>query len=76
VPVQDDGSLPRRIQRPIQTFQTQLQPHEFRDELHNGGLTWLLGSLKEDVALLQSRLSRVQIFQLFQERVAVKSLCL
>jgi hypothetical protein len=74
--VKNDGALPRRIQRPIQTFQTQLQPDEFPDELHNSGLTWLLGSLKAAVALLQSRLSRVQIFQLFQERVAMKSLCL
>jgi hypothetical protein len=53
MPVKDDGTLPRRIQRPIQTFQTQLQPDEFRDELHNSGLSWLLGSLKADVAPLQ-----------------------
>jgi hypothetical protein len=56
---QDDEALPHRTERPIQTFQTQLQPDEFRYELHNGGLTWLLGSLKAAVALLQSRLSRV-----------------
>ena len=75
MPVKDDGTLPRRIQRPIQTFQTQLQPDEFRDELHNSGLTWFLGSLKADVVPLQSRLSRMQIFQFSQERVAVKPLC-
>ena len=75
MPVKDDVTLPRRIQRSIQTFQTQLQPDEFRDELHNSGLSWLLGSLKSDVALLQGRLSRVQVFQLSQERVAVKPLC-
>lgn len=72
----NDKALPHRIQGPIQTFQTQLQPDEFRDELHNSGLSWLLGSLKADVVPLQSRLSRVQIFQLSQERVAVKCLCL
>jgi len=70
----DNAALPRRIQRPIQTFQTQLQADEFRDELHNGGLTWLLGSLKADVVPLQTGLGRVQIFQLSQERVAVKHL--
>jgi hypothetical protein len=71
-----DGALPRRIQCPIQTFQTHLQPDQFRDELHNSGLAWLLGSLKADVVPLQSGLSRVQIFQLSHKRVAVKPLCL
>ena len=75
MPVEDDGTLLRRIERPIQTFQTQLQPDEFRDELHISRLSWLLGSLKADVALLQGRLSRVQVFQRSQERVAVKPLC-
>jgi hypothetical protein len=73
---QDEEALPHRTERSIQPFQTQLQPDEFRDELHDGGLTWLLGSLKADVVPLQSGLGSLQIFQFSQERVTVRPFCL
>ena len=71
-----NSALPHRVQCPTQTFQTQLQPGELRHKLHNSCPAWILGSLQANVVPPQRQLRRVEIFQLSQERVVVKPLCL